>query len=584
LPLTLSVSVLNGALVGFVLLSAVSETRILIWTGLVVGLSALRLALWYTYRRTDVELCRTQWGTYLPACGALASGILWGSSAFLFSPLDESHLLFLTLVIAGMCAGAATVHAAHFPSVVAFILPAIVPLAVTFLMQGSRLQIVSGVMAGVFGVSLCLVSLKFRRWFRETTAARLISVRQKSRISKANELLRAEIADHRFTEAKLQHALKLEAIGLLTAGVAHDFNNILFAIGGSAELIASRRGSDLALAPQIKTISQAVQRAATLTQQLLAVGRKQSLMPRIADINEVLHGMQELLIATLGGHGGIELQLTDTPAIAFVDTAQLQNAVLNLVINARDAMTNGGSVTIKTAILDGHDPDTVTGGLVGSLVVISVSDTGTGMSEDVRLRAFDPFFTTKRTGTGSGLGLSQVYGLVKQSGGEARIDSRIGQGTTVSIYLPSVAMGSMPAQATQELPSYHVRESAAPKLPRNGRRVLVLDDDDEVLETVTGILSESGYTVVPFGTAREALEEVNGPEPIDLMVVDFAMPDMRGDQFALKARLRRPAIPILFISGYAEPSSLLLEPFVLKKPFSVASLISITEEAMQIVA
>ena len=582
LPVTLSVSVLNSALVGFVLFPAVSAYRICVWIGLVVVLSALRLALWYWYRRAGVERSNNQWKTYFLTGGALASGGLWGSSVFLFAPLDESHLLFLAVVIAGMCAGAATLHAAHFPSAIGFILPAVLPLTIAFLEQGSRPLVASGIMAGIFAISLCFASLQFSKWFRKTTAAQLISSRQRSEISKAKARLSAEIADHHATEAKLQQAQKMEAIGLLTAGVAHDFNNILLAIGGSAELIARYYGSSSARSTQITTIIQAVERAATLTEQLLAVGRKQNLMPRKADINEVLHGMEELLVTTLGGHGGIELQLADTPVIAFVDTAQLENAILNLVINARDAMPDGGSVRIKTANLDTSDADITIESISGSVVMISVSDTGVGMPESVRLQAFDPFFTTKPAGTG--LGLSHVYGLVKQSGGETRIDSRIGQGTTVSIYLPQASQDSAANQVTQKLPSAHGHAVLVPKLLREGRRVLVLDDDSQVLETVTEILGDAGYTVAPFATASQALEEVNGSESIDLMVVDFAMPEMRGDQFATQARLRRPGVPILFISGYAEPTSLQSEPFVLRKPFSIASLISTTEDAMQIVA
>jgi len=243
LPLTLSVSVLNGMLVGFVLRSIVPEAWILVWIGLIAGLSALRLASWRAYMCLDVGSWRRPYWTHYLTAGALTSGILWGCGTFLFFPLDDTHVLFLALVIAGMCAGAATVHAAHFPSVVAFIVPAIVPLAAHFFMQGNRLHIASGVMAGVFGVSLCLASLRFRMWFRETTTARLVLARRKKEINQANVRLRSEISEHRATEAKLQHAQKVEAIGLLTAGVAHDFNNILLAIGGSAELIASHRGS-----------------------------------------------------------------------------------------------------------------------------------------------------------------------------------------------------------------------------------------------------------------------------------------------------------------------------------------------------
>ena len=289
--------------------------------------------------------------------------------------------------------------------------------------------------------------------------------------------------------------------------------------------------------------------------------------------------MAELLITTLGGHGSIELQLADAPAIAFVDTAQLEHAILNLVINARDAMPDGGSVRITTANVDISGPDAIIEGMVGNLVMISVSDTGVGMSESVRLQAFDPFFTTKDVGTG--LGLSQVYGLVKQSGGETLIDSRVGQGTTVRIYLPQPSKDSI---STEVSSSRHPHMTSVPKLTHGRRRILVLDDDNQVLETVAEILNDAGYLVTPFAAASQALEEVNGPEPIDLMVVDFAMPEMRGDEFAARARLRRSAVPILFISGYAEPTSLQSEPFVLRKPFSMASLISTAEEAMQIVA
>jgi signal transduction histidine kinase len=454
LPLTLSVSVLNSALLGFVLATTTSEFKILIWIGLVVGLSTLRLALWDAHRRLDVAQHHNPWWTRLAFAGTLASGILWGSGIFVFSPLDVTHLLFFTLVISGMCAGAATVHAAYFPLVIGFILPAIAPLAVNFFMQGNRLQVVSGIMMCIFGTSLCAASLTFRRWFSKTTSARLALARQakeisdtNARLNDTNARLNAEITNHRSTAEKLQNAQKMEAIGLLTAGVAHDFNNILAAIRGSAELIEGHAGSDSAHARQISIIMQAVERAATLTRQLLAVGRKQTLVPRTTDINKVLLGMKELLITTLSGHGNIELQLAAVPVVALIDTAQLQRAILNLVINARDAMPNGGMVTLKTGNLDVHSPGTVTEGLVGSLVVISVSDTGAGMSERVRLQAFDPFFTTKDVGSGSGMGLSQVYGLVKQSGGETRIDSHVGRGTTVSIFLPRVPMDSVSAQS-----------------------------------------------------------------------------------------------------------------------------------------
>ena len=247
-------------------------------------------------------------------------------------------------------------------------------------MQGNKLQVVAGIMACVFGISLCLASLRFRQWFRETTLARIDLATRTSEAAEANARLRTEIAEHRSTEARLQQAQKMEAIGLLTAGVAHDFNNLLLAIGGSAELIARHHGSDPEDAPLFETIKHSVGRGAILTQQLLTVGRKQTLVPCAADMNEVLQGMEALLATTLGGYASLELQLDRSPVLAFVDIAQLEHAILNLVINARDAMPDSGLITISTANIDAHAADTE--GLVGDFVMITVSDTGTGMSEE----------------------------------------------------------------------------------------------------------------------------------------------------------------------------------------------------------
>lgn len=508
------------------------------------------------------------WLAPIQIIGSLVSGVLWGCVPFLFGPLPDAYLLFVALVIAGMCAGAATVHAAYFPAVVAFIFPALVLLAAGFFINGNRLQIITGIMAGIFGPSLCVTSLKFRRAFNATTLAGL-------KLDEANRLLTAEIASHRSTEAKLQQSQKLEAVGRLTAGVAHDFNNLLMSISGAAGLIAMRLSPDPVCAPHVATIMQAVERGASLTKRLLAFGRRQSLTPRPVNINEMLQGSEKLLVTTLGGYSRLVLRLEHAPTVAFVDVAQLEHAILNLIINARDAMPKGGVVTISTANADLRGTETGTDGRVGKFVRITVSDTGIGMSESVRLQAFDPFFTTKDVGEGSGLGLSQVYGLVQQSGGVAHIESDIGQGTKVIMYLPSSS-----GDVGEDQPPVQPPITAA----SHGRRILILDDDDQVREVVAAMLEASGYSVVSFAMARQALNKLAEPTPIDLMVVDFAMPDMRGDQFAAEARLKRPTVPILFITGYADPTSLQRERFVLRKPFSAALLISTAENAMRVVA
>jgi signal transduction histidine kinase/CheY-like chemotaxis protein len=576
LPLPLSVSVLNSALLGFVLASDVAATRILVWVGLVAALSMLRLGLWYAHGRLDVGPRHDGRWTFLATAGAFASGILWGSGAFVFAPLGEAHLLFLALVIGGMCAGAATVHAAHFPSVMAFIVPAILPLTSSLLMAPDRLHVVAGVMIAVFGVSLCIASPKFQRWFRDTTAARLALAEQTHETDVANDRFRNEIERHRSTEMKLQQALKMEAVGRLTAGIAHDFNNILMAIGGSAEALRRQLLAHPAERRLVETILRSVERGTGLTRQLLVFGRREPLLPRYVDINAMLLGMEELLVSTLGGYAKLELCLEQgSPPAAVIDANQLESAILNLVINAGDAMPDGGSVTIKTANAALHGTE----GLAGEYVVISVADTGIGMTDEVRLRAFDPFFTTKEPGKGSGLGLSQVYGLIEQSGGTVRLDSRPGEGTTVSIFLPRVAHVATP------LPTPPRRTARiAPAEPREGRRILLIDDDEPVRETLTEMLRQAGYTVAPFDAAPAAFDELAGPNRIDLVIVDFAMPTLRGDQFAAAARSRRAEVPVLFITGYAETDALEMERWVLRKPFSAAALITTVEEAMQLAA
>jgi len=423
----------------------------------------------------------------------------------------------------------------------------------------------SGIMACVFGVSLCAASLRFRSSFNAATQARL-------RLNEANLRLKAEIASHRSTEAKLQHSQRLESLGRLTAGVAHDFNNLLMSISGAAGLIAIRLSSDSPCTQYLTTIMQSVERGANLTRRLLAFGRRQELVPRTVDINEMLQGLEKLLLTTLGGHSSLVLQLQHAPTVAIVDAAQLEHAILNLIINARDAMPQGGIVTIRTESLHLQGTEVGGDGLTGRFVRIAVSDTGSGMAESVRGQAFDPFFTTKDIGEGSGLGLSQVYGLVQQSGGFTYIDSEVGHGTTVILYLPQGSIAATHDHTPAPEPAASVSL---------GRRILVLDDDTQVRDTVAGMLTDAGYTVVACATTRQAIQEIGKPEPVDLMVVDVAMPGTRGDQFAVEARSRRASVPIVFITGYARPTFLQSERFVLRKPFSVASLISTIEDAMR---
>jgi signal transduction histidine kinase len=569
LPLTLSISALNSVLLGAVFFDVVAREIIFVWVGAQLSISLARITLWYVRYRLDTASKGDRGWGYLATLGAFLSGLAWGYAPLL-APFTESQLLLVTLVICGMCAGAATVHSAHAPAVMAFIVPTILPLAVLFFLRNQPLF---GAMTCVFGASMLTASRGFRRWFCEVTLAqieltqRTIELIERTKeLDNANRLLREEIASHRSTEEKLQQVQKLEALGRLTAGIAHDFNNLLMAIGGSAGQIAIM---DIpAVEPRVRTIMQSVDRGATLTRQLLAFGRKQNLMPRSVDINVMLREWEKLLLTTLGGYAQLVLRLSPSPVVAFVDATQLENAVLNLVINARDAMPTVGTITISTGRHHLWGYENGTEGLAGDFIVLAVADTGCGMSEEVRQRAFEPFFTTKTMHAGSGLGLSQVYGLVQQSGGAVRMESQVGEGTTVSIYLPQ---GRHEERTLQE---------TSPAIPVGHHigRLLLLDDDPEVREAVADMLRTAGFTVVVFDTPWMALEELRHRQP-DVLIVDFAMPEMRGDKVAEAARHIYPTMPILFITGYMEPTALREERWTLHKPFHAADLVEIVERA-----
>ena len=574
-PLAVTVSVANGLLVGFVMAPVVSATVLASWIAALLVLSAYRAAVFYAYWHTKIGVQRQHVLATLATSGTILAGLSWGCTPLLFPYLDEAHLLFLGLVIAGMCAGAATVHAAHFSSVVGFTVPAILPLAATFFALEGRLQLIAGAMTVIYGIALCIAGTRFANWFRDTTEAQLSLTAKTRQLDETNAQLHAEISDHRFTEAKFQQAQKLEAIGRLTAGIAHDFNNLLMAISGSTGLIGMRIGGASVHNAHLAIIEQSVERGTILTRRLLAFGRQQTLTPRSVDVNSVLAGLKGLLVATLAGHGYIELRLGLSEVTAFVDISQLEQAILNLIINARDAMPETGVVTIRTAAIELPGNNEGTEGLAGRFAVIAVSDTGTGMTDDVRVRAFDPFFTTKTVGEGSGLGLSQVYGFVEQSGGTTRIESELGHGTTVSMYLPEGRKNELTGKQI-----HHRPPSTHSELRDSGYRIILVDDDEDVLHTLSAMLDGAGHTVTSYRSPLQAVAAIGSARPADLIVADFAMPELRGDELAAEARRLRGAIPIVFVTGYADPVALRSEPWVLQKPFRAASLIQMIEQAI----
>jgi signal transduction histidine kinase/CheY-like chemotaxis protein len=344
---------------------------------------------------------------------------------------------------------------------------------------------------------------------------------------------------------KLTQSQKMEAMGQLTGGVAHDFNNLLTVILGNAEHLAKKLAAHKELHGIAESIATAAERGSDLTRSLLAFARKQPLMPRDIDIGQKIVGMEPLLRRTLGEHIECEFRLDENLWQASVDPGQLASALLNLVLNARDAMPSGGTLTVEVqnTALGETDVDVNGQARPGDYVMVAVTDTGTGMTAEVAGRAFEPFFTTKEVGKGTGLGLSMVYGFVQQSGGAMQIRSEPGHGTAVKLFFPRI--GTPQASAA---PSAGLQAT-----PTGSETILVVEDDEMVRGYVEGELKALGYRVVTTPSAPAALEILRGPEKIQLLFTDVVMPGgMFGTELAKEAARLRPDLKILLTSGYTE--------------------------------
>jgi len=383
-------------------------------------------------------------------------------------------------------------------------------------------------------------------------------VERTAELEAANRQLATQIAERERAETALRQAQRLEAVGQLTSGVAHDFNNLLTVIVGNIDQL-QKRAEDPATQRRLHMMSEAARRGAALTAQMLAFSRRQKLEPRAVDLNQTVRGMRDLLQSTIGGTVRIlEPDLTDGLWPAMIDPTQIELVILNLAINARDAMDGGGSLLISTANVTMPAPERPEEPPAGEHVMVAVADTGSGMSEAVLAQAFEPFFTTKDIGKGSGLGLSQVFGLAKQSGGGVTIDTELGRGTTIRVFLPRAAVTAEETTAAV----------AAPRTaPRSNLIVLVVDDDDAVREVTAGILRDLGYRIVEAGSGGSALEAFD--DSIDAVVLDFAMPGLNGADLAKALMARRPQTPILFATGYADAEALAETPEerIVLKPF-----------------
>ncbi|WP_179106878.1 PAS domain-containing protein [Variovorax sp. KK3] len=408
---------------------------------------------------------------------------------------------------------------------------------------------------------------------RQAVERRRAEQRLRELAASLEQQVRQRTAELMTAEAALRQSQKMEAVGQLTGGLAHDFNNLLAAISGSLELLKRRLHDNPAVGHYVDIGQTATKRAAALTHRLLAFSRQQTLQPSVVDVNVLLGEFQELIRRTIGPQVTLEVVCDTDVWPVHADAGQLENAVLNLCINARDAMPDGGRLVIEAAnvSIDARDAS-VQQMLPGDYVSVCVSDNGDGMTADIIARAFDPFFTTKPLGVGTGLGLSMVYGFARQSGGNARIQSDVGAGTTVCMYLPRHE-GEIDVMERVEGRPVEVLDPS-----RSGETVLVVDDESSVRQLMAAALREIGYRVLEAVDGPSAIRSLQADRSVDLLVTDVGLPGgMNGRQVADAARLLIPTLRVLFVTGYAETAALSqghLPPGmeVLAKPFELTTL------------
>jgi PAS domain S-box-containing protein len=388
-------------------------------------------------------------------------------------------------------------------------------------------------------------------------------------LAQANDRLMREITERERTQIALVQAQKMEAIGRLTGGIAHDFNNLLNVILGNVDLI-DRLSSDERIRRMAATARKSTERGAKLTGQLLAFSRSQSLNLQPVDLTQMIEGARDLLSASLGADIHMRFEIEPKMPLVKADLNQIELAILNLAINSRDAMPDGGTLTIRCVLRDAPAdllPE-------GRYAVISVSDTGLGINPEIITKVFDPFFTTKALGKGTGLGLSQVYGIAQQSGGTARIESAVGNGTTVEIWLPLAELAARtgaPYTGAMDTALQNVRA-----------KILVVEDDAGVRQFIVECLEMSGYQVTQADHAQAGLDQLELMQP-DVMIVDFLMPGMNGAELVAKATEKYPKLPIIFATGYADMKAIkevIGSNAILRKPFQMGELVESVRSAL----
>jgi signal transduction histidine kinase len=532
-PIAIVVNVINAGITATIVAASASTKFTLLWFCAVTLVSIARWLVWRRYQRATPQAQSVRTWAILVTFGSLFAGLSWGLGGAVLLPATPGlGQTFFILTIGGMCAGAVVLNMPHLPTALAFLLSASLPVAFRLLATGSMADTALAAMIIVFAVALSLAGAYLNRFFTE-------GLRLRIELNLANIRLRAEMGEHRETAAALRQAQKLEAVGQLTGGIAHDFTNLLTAVISYLELAMRRSAGNPAVVPLLQGAVQAADRGVVLVKRLLAFARKQRLEPRSVDLKVLIFDIKELLERTLGPT--IDLDISSDPdlAPAWVDSNQLELAILNLAINARDAMPTGG--TVRVDLENSRTGRGMPGGLApADYVIVAIADTGTGMDDATLARAFDPFFTTKEAGSGSGLGLPMVQGFAVQSGGVVEIQTRLGEGTRIEVWLPRA----------DEAPVVHASRCRPDMIgSQPTAQILICDDDPDVRGILGEVLQTEGYVLHLADGPSAALRILEEKAEIDLLIVDYAMPEMNGLELIREARQRRPSLKTLLITG-----------------------------------
>jgi signal transduction histidine kinase/CheY-like chemotaxis protein len=573
----IAVNPLNAAIVAAVLWPWADPRSLIGWVAAMTVVTILRAGLRRAYFRANPSIEQHDvWGRRL-VYSAFAAGLLWGIGGALF--YDSRAFvpqLVVVFVIGGMVAGASGTLALHLPAFVAFAASAILPVAARMAAEGDMAHIAMALLAVVYFVAMWLITVHTHRAVIEAFRLRFENQELLARLSAAqvsleatNQTLEERVAERsaaleRQTEA-LRDAQRMESVGLLAGGIAHDFNNLLTVVLGSVELLQANTQNPDDRA-RLEEIQSAGNRGATLVRQLLAFSRRQVMLRQVLDLNAVIGEVRPLLTRLIGEHIELVVSLTSEPLHVLADPTQLQQTIINLATNARDAMPEGGTLSILTSFVDGAPAGTTFPN--GHYAVLAVRDTGVGMDAATKRLAFDPFFTTKDVGKGTGLGLASVHGIVEQSGGHVYVDSEPGRGSCFRVFLPRVAVETIEAPAAP---------AGAPPVAAAHPATIVIVEDEELVRAVTArVLGRAGYTVIEAEDGEAALRMLRRDEAIDLVISDVVMARLGGLELARRLAVERPRLPILLMSGYnREEMSSKENPAIgfLQKPFTPSELL-----------